>query len=393
MIKSIRDLDLNEKRVLVRVDFNVPLKDGEVADDTRIRAALPTIQHLLDRNAKVILMSHLGRPKEGPDDELRLAPVGKYLSRLIERPVQLLADCIGPEVEQAVNSLNPGEIILLENLRFHKGEKANDSGFAASLAKLGDIFVNDAFGTAHRAHASTSGIASHLESAIGLLLENELHALGVLLENPEQPYWAMIGGAKLADKIGVLRHLITKVDGIMIGGGAAFTFLHAQGIQIGKSLLDESMLSEVPELLGKAEEHGVEILLPVDVVIAPALKEGVWTAVVPASEIPENRLGLDIGPDTVKLFSEKIAAARSLLWAGPLGAFENPLFADGSFEIAKAISRNDSAFSVVGGGDTAACFMQSGAQETPNIHISTGGGASLAFLGGEELPALQALEK
>jgi phosphoglycerate kinase len=393
MLRSVQDLDADEKRVLVRVDFNVPIKDGIVDDDTRIKAAIPTIEYLLKRNSKIILMSHLGRPKGEIDESLRMRPVGEHLSRLLNQPVTLLSDCIGSHVNQTVHSMDSGEIVLLENLRFHSGEKENDPNFARSLADLADLFINDAFGTAHRAHASTTGVAGLLPSAAGLLLQREIEILDGMLESPKRPYWALIGGAKVADKISVLKNLISRVDGIMIGGGAAFTFLHAAGKSIGKSLLDNTILHEIPEMLKIAEQRGVEFLLPRDVVVASSLEDGVSTSVVSVDEIPADQIGLDIGPKTVEMFADKIAQTGSLLWAGPLGAFENPLFAKGSFDIAKAISGFTTTFALIGGGDTASCFVHSKALQTPNIHISTGGGATLAYLSGKELPALQALKK
>jgi len=393
MLRTLKSLDLRGRRVLVRVDFNVPLKEGRVADDTRLRAALPTIQYLREKRAKVILMSHLGRPKGKPTPELRMDPIAGRLSELLGAPVRKLDDCIGEGVEDEVKRLKPGEVALLENLRFHPGETANDPEFSKKLARLGDLFINDAFGTAHRAHASTLGVAQHLPSAAGLLVEREVKALSRLLDGPGRPYWALVGGAKLKDKIWVLSDLLPRVDGFMIGGAVAFSFLRAQGLSVGKSLVDEELVPQAEKFLKEARSRGAQVLLPEDVVVADELSPNAKPRVVAAGEIPDGVMGLDIGPKTVERFAAKIKAAKTLLWAGPLGAFEAPPFSEGTFQIARVIAESPGTYAVIGGGDTAAAFKASGVKEAGHIYVSTGGGATLAFLGGRELPALEALKR
>lgn len=386
--KTIRDVDVQGKRVLVRVDFNVPLKEGRVGDDTRIRAAVPTIRYLLDRGAAVILMSHLGRPK-GVDDALRMAPVGARLAEILGQPVQVLSDCVGPEVEAAVRSMSPGQVVLLENLRFHPEEEKNDPEFARKLASLGDLYVNDAFGTAHRAHASTEGVARYLPAVAGFLMEAELTALGRALEAPEHPFVAVLGGAKISDKIGVIRNLLGRVDALLIGGGMANTFLKAQGHDVGASLVEEDALPTAKELLEEAHRRGVQLLLPVDVVVADAFSADAARKAVPVGEVPAGWRILDIGPRTVESFRQALQGARTVVWNGPMGVFEFPPFAEGTRAVAQAIVESG-AFSIVGGGDSVAAVQEAGLAERIG-HISTGGGASLEFLEGRVLPGVQAL--
>lgn len=393
MLHTLKELDVQGRRTLVRVDFNVPLREGRVADDTRLRAALPTIRYLIDRGAKVILISHLGRPKGRVVPELKMDPVAERLSQLLGLPVKKLDDCIGKGVEAEIGKLRPGELILLENLRFHPGETANDPEFARQLARLADLFINDAFGTAHRAHASTLGVAQHLPAAAGLLLEREVERLSRLLNNPERPYWATVGGAKLKDKIRVLTDLMPRVDGFLIGGAVAFSFFRAQGLPVGRSLAEEELIPEAEKFLKDAQEQGKEVLLPEDVVVAAALAPHTQTQVVAKDQIPPDQMGLDIGPQTVEAFTSQIRKVKTLLWAGPLGAFETPPFGEGTFQIARALARSPGTYAIIGGGDTASAISASGVkvEEVENIYVSTGGGAALAFLGGRTLPALEAL--
>jgi phosphoglycerate kinase len=362
--KTVRDIDVKGKRVLVRVDFNVPLKDGRVSDDRRIRAALPTIQYLLDHDAAVILMSHLGRPKGEPKSEFRMDPVAERLSELLGRPVRKLDDLVGLEVEQAVRALQPGDVILLENTRFHPGETKNDPQLAEQLARLGDVFVNDAFGAAHRAHASTEGVAHRLPAVAGLLMEKELNYLGNALADPERPFVAVLGGAKISDKIGVIRNLLTRVDSLLIGGGMANTFFRAQGLETGESL--------------------------VDFVIADKFAADANARVIPAEDVPAGWRIMDIGPATVAHFTNRLAAAKTVVWNGPMGVFEFPRFADGTFGVARTLAGLQDATTIIGGGDSAAAIEQSGLAERMS-HISTGGGASLEFLEGKELPGVAML--
>jgi phosphoglycerate kinase len=384
--KTIRDIDLRGKRVLVRVDFNVPLKDGEVADDTRIQAALPTIHYLLAQEAVVILMSHLGRPKGKVVPELSLSPVAAHLAVLLERPVAFIEECVGPEVEALVERLHPGDVLLLENLRFHTEETANDPLFAARLASLGEVYVNDAFGTAHRAHASTAGIPGHLPAVAGFLMEKELEFLGRALQAPQRPFVAILGGAKVSDKIGVIQALLGKVDLLLIGGGMANTFLLAQGYEVGDSLVETDSLAMARKLM---EEAGSRLLLPTDVVIADEFAADARSDVVPADSVPAGWRILDIGFATFERYKQALLPAKTVVWNGPMGVFEFPRFAEGTFAIARVLAELD-AVTVVGGGDSAAAVRQAGLADRMT-HISTGGGASLEFLEGKELPGVSVL--
>lgn len=387
---SIRDLDLDGKRVFVRVDFNVPVSEGGVVDDTRIRAALPTIQMVCERRGRAVLASHLGRPKGKPAPEFSLRPAAERLSSLLGRDVHFVEDCVGQEVEKTVKSLLPGEVLLLENLRFHDGETKNDPRFAAMLAALADEYVNDAFGTAHRAHASTVGVPEALgRGAAGLLIEKELQALERVLRNPSRPLAAILGGAKVSDKIEVIENLLSLADSILLGGGMAFTFLKAEGKATGSSMLEEDKLELASELVRKAQDRGVGLLLPSDVRIAREVKAGTESMVVPVDAIPEGWMGLDIGPRTVEAFQREISAAGTILWNGPLGVFELDDFADGTIEIALAVAAS-SAYSLIGGGDSVSAVKKAGVTNQIS-HISTGGGASLEFLAGKKLPGIEAL--
>ncbi len=361
-----------------------------MTDDTRIRASLPTLAHLLHQQAKLVLMSHLGRPRGRPVDELRLDPVAQRSSQLLRRPVTKLNESVGPEVEKAVRSMKPGDVILLENLRFYPGEEANDPQFAQALARLGDVFVNDAFGTAHRAHASTYGVAQHLPSVAGLLLEREVQMLSKVLDSPARPYWAMVGGAKLSDKIDVLKDLLPRVDGFLIGGAVAFSFFKAQGLSVGKSIVDEKMIPEIQRFLQDAKTKGVQVVLPQDITIAPELKAYASHTFVAVPEIPWDKMGLDIGPKTIETFQQHVKRAKTLVWAGPLGAFETPPFGEGTFQVARAIAESPGVYAVIGGGDTASALNTAGIV-AKNIYFSTGGGAALEFLGGRKLPPLEIL--
>jgi len=385
--KVVNDFDVNGKRVLVRVDFNVPLKEGKVADDTRIQAALPTIKYLLDHHAAVILCSHLGRPKTPEDLQFSLRPVAEYLGGLIDAKVKFAEDCVGPIAEAASQSLNPGEVLVLENTRFHKEETKNDPEMAKQLAKLADLYVNDAFGSAHRAHASTEGVAQYLPAAAGFLLEKEIKYLGAAIAEPKQPFVAIMGGAKISDKIGVIDNLLKKADAILIGGGMANTFFKAQGYPVADSLVEEEALETAKELLAKA---GDKLRLPVDVVIANAFDNDAETKVMSVGPIPEGWRILDIGPETVENYGKVVSKAGTVVWNGPMGVFEMPNFAKGTFGIAEAVAASDS-ISIIGGGDSVAAINQSGLSGKVT-HISTGGGASLEMLEGIVLPGLAALQ-
>jgi phosphoglycerate kinase len=385
--RTVRDVDVKGKRVLVRVDFNVPLKDGIVADDRRIRAALPTIQYLLDHGAAVVLMSHLGRPKGEPKPEFRMNPVADRLGELLGRPITKLGDCVGVEVENTVKAMKPGDVILLENTRFKPGETKNDPMLAEGLAQLGEVFVNDAFGAAHRAHASTAGVAQHLPSVAGFLMEKELNYLGRALADPERPFLAVLGGAKISDKIGVIQNLLSKVDSLLIGGGMANTFFKAQGLDVGDSLVEDEALDTARELL---ESAGDLLVLPVDCVVADRFDAEAEARIVPVDQVPAGWRILDIGPASVAHFSNRLAAAKTVVWNGPMGVFEFPRFAEGTFAIARALAGLKGATTIIGGGDSAAAVEQSGLAGKMS-HISTGGGASLEFLEGKELPGVAAL--
>ena len=387
---GLKDLDVKGKRVFVRADFNVPLDGDRITDDTRIRSALPTIQYLLENDAKVILASHLGRPKGKVVEKYSLAPVAKHLSELLGRDVVKADDCIGPAVQELALKLPPGEVLLLENLRFHAEEEKNDPAFAKELASLAEVYVNDAFGTAHRAHASTAGIAAYLPAAAGFLLEKELKFLGEALENPQRPFVAILGGAKVSDKIGVIQNLLGKVDKLLIGGGMSYTFLKARGLEIGKSLLEADKMDLARQLEEEAKARGVELLLPVDVVVADEFSETANRKAVSVEEIPADWEGMDIGPKTIELFQKALAGAKTVVWNGPLGVFEMEPFSTGTKAIAEALANLTDATTIIGGGDSAAAVEQLGYADKIT-HISTGGGASLEFLEGKELPGVAAL--
>ena len=391
MKKTLKDVDVKGKRVLVRVDFNVPIsKEGEILDEYRILGALPTINYLRENNAKVILMSHLGRPK-GKDESLKMDPVAKDLEKLGGFKVYKLNDCVGDEVKDFINNkMNYGEVVLLENLRFHKGEEENSPEFAKELASLGDIYVDDAFATAHRVAASTVGITQFLPSVAGLLMEKEIYTLNKLLENPEHPYVAVLGGAKVSDKIGLIKNLIGKVDKLLIGGGMCFTFLKSQSYNIGRSLCEDDKLSVAKELLEEAKAKGTKIVLPVDIVVAREVKEEAYAGIVDIEDIQNDVVGVDIGPRTIKLFENELSNAKTIVWNGPLGVFEIERFANGTYEIAKFIGSLLGVTTVAGGGETVEAFRKSNLQEKIT-HLSTGGGAFLEFLEGKTLPAVEAL--
>jgi phosphoglycerate kinase len=385
--KSVRDIDVKGKKVLVRVDFNVPIKDGVVQDDTRVRAALPTIEYLLEQGAAVILFSHLGRPKGGPDPKYSMKPVAEYLGKLMGKPVAFAEDCVGESAEKAASSLKPGEILVLENTRFHPEEEKNDLDLARKMAALADIYVNDAFGSAHRAHSSTEGVARFLPAVAGFLMEKEIQYLSQAIENPKRPFVAILGGAKVSDKIGVIKNLLTKADSILIGGGMANTFFKAQGYPVGKSLVEDDVLDLARELLSAG---GTKLRLPVDVVIAQSMEEGAETKVMPVGPIPDDWMILDIGPETVEAYGKVIGSAATVVWNGPMGVFEVPTFAKGTFGIAEAMAKSP-AVTIVGGGDSASAIQKSGLADQIT-HISTGGGASLEMLEGLVLPGVAALQ-
>lgn len=392
--KGLKDIDVKGKKVLVRVDFNVPMSKenvGEITDNARIEAALPTIKYLVDQDAKVILMSHLGRPKGEAKKEFSLEPVAKELSSLLGKDVQFLDSdvVVDDSVKENVDALKDGEIVLLQNTRYRAEETKNGEDFSKELASLGDVFVNDAFGTSHRAHASNVGVSSILPSALGFLVEKEIDVMGQALENPERPFVAILGGAKVSDKIGVIENLLDKVDSILIGGGMAFTFLKAEGKEIGKSLLEEDKIELAKELIEKAKEKGVKLLLPTDVVIADKMEEDADISTVSVDDIPEDKAGFDIGPDSVKLFDEELKNAKTVVWNGPMGVFEIEKFSKGTYDIAKALSESD-AITIIGGGDSASAVEKAGYKDKVS-HVSTGGGASLEFLEGKELPGVAAI--
>jgi len=388
--QSIRDVDVSGKRVIMRVDFNVPLdKEGHITDDTRIRAALPSIEYVLNQNSKLILMSHLGRPKGQVKEDLRLAPVGRRLSELLEKDVINAKDCVGEETEKIISGMQIGDVVLLENLRFHKEEEANDSDFAKALARYADVYVNDAFGTAHRAHASTEGITHHLPAVAGFLMEKEINFLGKLLYNPEQPYIALIGGAKVSTKIGVLEKLLEKVNALIIGGGMCYTFLKAKGFDVGNSLVETEKVSLAFELIKKADEKAVRLILPADHLVADKIEEGARVRTVDTNAMPSDMIGVDIGPKSIRTYRKDIKHAKTILWNGPMGVFEIDRFARGTNQVAKAMASSRGT-TVVGGGDSVAAVNKFGLAEKIS-HVSTGGGASLEFLEGKELPGIMAL--
>jgi phosphoglycerate kinase len=389
--KTVRDIELTNKKVLVRVDFNVPIKEGKITDDTRITAALPTIRYILDqKGASLILMSHLGRPKK-PDKENSLAPVAERLGQLLGRKVLLAADCVGPAAESAVKAMKPGDVVLLENVRFHPEEEKNEPQFAKSLASLGDVYVNDAFGTAHRAHASTEGVARILPGVAGFLMEKEIKFLGGVFENPAKPFVAVIGGAKVSTKIAVLESLLPRVSTMIIGGGMAYTFLKVQGIGVGKSLVEQEFAATASAFLAKAAEAKVEVLLPVDHVVASEFAETAKPEPVDSAAVPEGKVAMDIGPKTIALFRDRIHKAKTVVWNGPMGVFEFPGFAKGTQEVAKAVA-DCKGVTVVGGGDSVAAVNQFGLADRIT-HVSTGGGASLELLEGKKLPGVVALQE
>ena len=384
--KTIRDIDVKGKRVLVRVDFNVPIKDGVVGDDTRIRGALPTLEYLLQGGASLILCSHLGRPKGGPDPKYSMKPVAEYLGKLMKKNVAFAEDCVGPKAESAAKALKPGDVLVLENTRFHPEEEKNDPTLAKNLAALADIYVNDAFGSAHRAHSSTEGVAKYIPAVAGFLMEKEIQYLGAAVENPAKPFVAILGGAKISDKIGVIKNLLTKADTILIGGGMANTFFKAEGYPMADSLVEAEALETATELLKTA---GTKLRLPVDVVIADKFDKDAAHKVIPTGAVPDGWRILDIGPETIEHYAKVIKAAKTVVWNGPMGVFEFPEFAKGTFGVAKAVA-DSGAVSIVGGGDSVAAIQESGLTDKIT-HISTGGGASLEMLEGITLPGVAAL--
>ncbi|MFT9497187.1 phosphoglycerate kinase [Anaerosolibacter sp.] len=391
--KTIENVEVTGKRVLVRCDFNVPMDENKnITDDIRVRGALPTIKYLMEKGAKVILMSHLGRPKGEPNKKYSLEPVAKRLAELLNNEVIFAADdvVVGETAKKAAEGMQNGEVLLLENVRFRKEEEKNNPEFSKELASLGELFVNDAFGTAHRAHSSTAGIADYLPCVSGYLIQKEIDIMGKALHNPERPFVAILGGAKVSDKIGVIKNLLEKVDALIIGGGMAFTFLKAKGYEVGKSLLELDKIELAKELMEAAEAKGVKLLLPVDVVVAAEFKADAEHETVDADNIPNDKMGLDIGGETVKIFAKEIKGAQTVIWNGPMGVFEMPAFAVGTKEVAKALSESKGT-TIIGGGDSAAAVEQLGFADQMT-HISTGGGASLEFLEGIELPGIAVIQ-
>ena len=389
--KTVDDINVKDKRVLVRCDFNVPLKDGKITDETRIVAALPTIKKLIADGGKVILCSHLGKPKGEPKPELSLAPVAKRLSELLGQEVKFAADpeVVGPNARAAVEAMKDGDVVLLENTRYRAEETKNEDNFSKELASLCDVFVNDAFGTAHRAHCSNVGVTKYVDTAVvGYLMQKEIDFLGNAVENPERPFVAILGGSKVSSKISVINNLLDKVDTLIIGGGMCYTFSKAQGGKVGNSLLEEDYLQYALDMIKKAEEKGVKLLLPVDSIAADAFSNDANTKVVAQGEIPDGWMGLDIGPETAKMYADAVKSAKTVVWNGPMGCFEMPKFADGTKTVAEALANTD-AVTIIGGGDSAAAVNQLGYGDKMT-HISTGGGASLEFLEGKELPGVAA---
>lgn len=387
--KTMKDIEVKGQRVFVRVDFNVPMADGVITDDTRIRAAIPTIEYLVEQGAKVILASHLGRPKGEVKEDMRLTAVGVRLAELIGKPVTKLNESIGKEVEKAVTTMQDGDILLLENVRFHAGEEKNDPALAEAFAKLADVYVNDAFGAAHRAHASTEGIAKHVPAVSGFLMQKELDVLGKALSSPERPFTAIIGGAKVKDKIGVIESLLEKVDHLIIGGGLSFTFIKAQGHDIGKSLLEEDKIELAKSFINKAKAKGVQLHMPIDAVVANEFSKDAETKIVDVDAIPADWMGLDIGPKTAANYAEVIQNSKLIIWNGPMGVFEMDKFAKGTKTVAEAMA-NTAGYTVIGGGDSAAAVEKFDVADKMD-HISTGGGASLELMEGKELPGIVAL--
>jgi phosphoglycerate kinase len=384
--KTVKDIDLKNKRVLMRVDFNVPMADGKVTDDKRIKAALPTIKYVLEQGASLLLMSHLGRPKGGPDPEFSLKAASEALAALLGKPVQMAPDCVGAEVEKIAKALKPGDVLMLENTRFHKGEEKNDLDLAKQMAVLGDVFVNDAFGSAHRAHSSTEGIAHYLPAVSGFLMEQELEYLGRAVANPEHPYIAILGGAKISDKILVVETMLAKCDKLIIGGGMANTFLTAKGLNMQDSLVEEASLETAKTILAKS---GDKLILPVDAVIADKFDAEANTQTVDVDKIPAGWRMLDVGPKTLELYKTSLSGVKLVVWNGPVGVFEMPKFAEGTFALARMLAESG-AITVIGGGDSASAVKKAGVAKQMT-HVSTGGGASLEFLEGKELPGVAAL--
>ena len=392
--KTLRDVDLKGKTVLMRVDFNVPIKNGKIGDDSRMRKALESIRFILDQGAKLILTSHLGRPGGTPDPELSLRPVAGHLATLIDEKVHFAADCVGPEADKVIESAGTGEVVLLENVRFHPEEKKNDAEFSRRLAKHADLFVNDAFGSSHRAHASVAGVAEVLNPAVsGFLLEKEIQYLEGSVNRPERPFTAILGGAKVSDKIGVIENLLGKVDSILIGGGMTYTFYKAKGVPIGNSLLEEDKVELAASLMEKAAEKGVDLQLPVDSVVAKEFSNDAEFKTVGEEGIEEGWMGVDIGPKTIELYRERILKSKTVVWNGPMGVFEMENFSKGTFQVAEALAEatRNSAVTIIGGGDSASAIRQAGLEEKVS-HVSTGGGASLEFLEGRELPGVVVLD-
>ncbi|MEH7247634.1 phosphoglycerate kinase [Neobacillus niacini] len=388
--KTLKDVDVKGKRVFCRVDFNVPMQEGKITDETRIRAALPTIQYLMDQGAKVILASHFGRPKGKVVEEMRLTPVGVRLSELLGKNVQKADEAYGDSVKSLIQAMNEGDVLLLENVRFYPGEEKNDPELAKSFAELADVYVNDAFGAAHRAHASTEGIAHHLPAVSGLLMEKELDVLGKALSTPERPFTAIIGGAKVKDKIGVIENLLEKVDNLIIGGGLAYTFVKAQGHEVGKSLLEADKIDLANSFIEKAKEKGVNFYIPVDVIVADDFSADANSKVVAINEIPADWEALDIGPKTAEIYHDVIQNSKLVIWNGPMGVFEIDKFAGGTKAVAEALADSEGTYSVIGGGDSAAAVEKFNLADKMS-HISTGGGASLEFMEGKALPGVVAL--